>query len=56
MYSQRLTARPYKEKKCVFPETWFGIYYKMHPELKSLYWVLSQTLPDKNCSNKDSAD
>lgn len=34
IYSLRLTARPYKEKKCVFLETCFGIYYKMHPELK----------------------
>lgn len=30
------TARPYKEKKCVFPETCFAISYKMHPELQSL--------------------
>lgn len=44
MYSLRLIARPYKEKKCVFPETCFGIYYKMYPELKSLCsaWILSQ--------------
>lgn len=52
VYSLRLTARPYKEKKCVFPETCFGIYYRMHPELKfwCCAWILSQIKP--YCSNE----
>lgn len=56
MYSLRLTARPYKEKKCVFPETCFGIYYKMHPELKTLCcaWILSQI--KQYCSKEGVAD
>lgn len=56
MYSPRLTARPYKEKKCVFPETCFGIYYKIHPELKYLCcaWILSQIKP--YCSEEESAE
>lgn len=35
IYSLRLTARPCKEKKCVFTETCFAIDYIMQPELKS---------------------